>query len=84
MATDSNKDLENLRKDFESLRNDLASLTENIKASSSKRAQAGVDAAREQFDQTSADLADEIAERPFTTVFAAFGLGFILAKLLDR
>ena len=80
----ADKEFDALKQDFETLRRDLANLSDEIKRSSTARARAGVDAARDQFEQTSADVAREVSERPFTTIFAAFGVGFILGKLLDR
>jgi len=40
--------------------------------------------AREQADEWVADLGEHIEQRPFGSVLMAFGVGFVVGKLLDR
>ncbi len=80
-----------LKKDIEQLRKDLGALTDSVKHRSSEHAQAGIDSARERFDEMrreasrhTQDLSGEIEARPFTSILAAFGIGMLLGKLFGR
>lgn len=87
----SSPETEALKKDMDQLRRDLSALTEAVKRTSQQRAQEGVHAAREKFDevrQQAAGQADQFGEqiksRPFTSVLTAFGVGLLLGKLVSR
>lgn len=87
----SDKDLESLKADLNALRSDLAALTESLKERGYKQARAGFDRAkaqayevRDQAMHTAENVGQQIEERPFTSVLAAFGVGFVLGKLLSR
>lgn len=69
-----------LRKDLEQLREDLALLNGVVRDNSRNRVQAGVDKARDCFD----NLNGEMRARPFTGMVAAFGVGLLAGKLLSR
>ncbi|GAA5131013.1 DUF883 family protein [Alloalcanivorax gelatiniphagus] len=85
------QETEALKKDIEQLRRDLGALTEAAKRNSQQKAQAGVEQARAQFDDVRAraemhteQWGSHIKERPLTSVFAAFGVGILLGKLISR
>lgn len=80
-----------LRKDMEQLRKDVAALTESIKRRSNDQMQAGIDTARERFNEMrreasrhTQDLSGEIEARPFISILAAFGIGLLLGKIFGR
>lgn len=83
MSNDDN-DTAKLKAEIEKLRKDFASVTETLKELSSEQARESVAHLRQQAEQTGQKIEAEIRQRPITSVAAAFGLGFILAKLLDR
>ena len=85
------KETQALRKDLEQLRKDFAALRDSAQRSSEAQFQAGVDSAREHFDQWQQeagrrveDLGAEIKARPFTSILAAFGVGMLLGKTFGR
>lgn len=91
MATSSDKNVEDLKAEFDTLRSDVARLTDTVKkmsgnttAEGRERIRQAAEHSREQFRETAGAVETEIGERPFTSVAAAFGVGFILGKLLDR
>ncbi|WP_423823391.1 hypothetical protein V5738_05420 [Salinisphaera sp. SPP-AMP-43] len=80
-----------IKNDLESLRKDLRELAESVRASGEKRAHDGLDEVRHKYadlrthyDKRSREVGAEIEARPFTSVFAAFGIGLLLGKLLGR
>lgn len=80
-----------IKKDMEQLRSDIAALAEAVKRSGQQRAQAGVDAAREKFDEVRLEAAgqaehcsNQIRQRPFTSVLSAFGVGLLIGKIISR
>lgn len=80
-----------LRKDLEQLRKDLGALTDSIRHRSNEQAHAGMDIARERFNELAReagrhtqDLSGEIEARPFTSILAAFGIGLLLGKIFGR
>ncbi|WP_370203255.1 DUF883 family protein [Alloalcanivorax venustensis] len=82
---------EALKKDMDQLRRDLGALTEAFKRNSQQRAQAGVEHARDQFDQVrrqaegqAEQVGSHIKERPFTSLLSAFGVGLLIGKLISR
>lgn len=90
MTTESS-DVTQLRADLDALRGDFARLTDSLKSVTGKGARAGVDAARRHAEQTRAQAEDwmgvlgsHIEERPYGSLLTAFGVGFLLGKLLDR
>lgn len=91
MADKSDTELDDLKKELETLRGDFSSLLDTLKKTSGAQAQAGVDAARDSAERlrghasdAAASLESEIQDRPYTSILAAFGIGFLLGKLLDR
>ena len=78
-----------LKKDLDALRKDLRDLAEHMRDSGEKRYQDGVHQARHGYEdlrreasKRSKEVGAEIEARPFTSVFAAFGIGLELGKLL--
>jgi ElaB/YqjD/DUF883 family membrane-anchored ribosome-binding protein len=85
------RDTESLKKDLDALREDLKTLADDVRNSGEKQAQERLDQMRDYYEdlrkQTnkySKDMSAEIEARPFTCVFAAFGIGVILGRLLGR
>lgn len=91
MATNVDKDVEELKREFADLKADMSKLTETIRNLYDDSTSEGRDRAREAF-QRSRERAresvgafeEEIGERPLTSIATAFGIGFIIGKLLDR
>ena len=90
MTTATEKDIENLKSQIEDLRSDLSGIADAIKKLSGDAADDGVERirratrqTREKARDTLGSLEDEIEDRPLISVAAAFGLGFVLGKLLD-
>lgn len=83
MSNDDN-DTAKLKAEIEKLRKDFASVTETLKELSSEQARESVAHLRQQAEQTGQQIEAEIRQRPITSVATAFGLGFILARLLGR
>ncbi|MGN8158551.1 DUF883 family protein [Salinisphaera sp. SWV1] len=78
-----------LKKDMDALRKDLRELAESVRTSGEKRYQEGLDQARHGYEdlrreasRRSKEVGAEIEARPFTSIFAAFGIGLVLGKLL--
>ncbi|HET7315096.1 hypothetical protein [Salinisphaera sp.] len=78
-----------LKKDLDALRKDLRELAESVRSSGEQRYQDGLDQARHTYEdlrsqasKRSQEVGAEIEARPFTSVFAAFGIGLVLGKLL--
>lgn len=91
MATNVEKDVEDLKSQFGELRSDVSRLTDTIKRLYGDSAEEGRESvreaaarSREQARQSVGALESEIGERPLTSIAAAFGAGFIIGKLLDR
>ncbi|HET8551147.1 MAG TPA: hypothetical protein VFM97_01565 [Gammaproteobacteria bacterium] len=88
---DHEKDINAIKGDVESLRSELKSLTDTIKREAEHQARAGYEKVREygekarhQAKQGAAMVEDQIEERPLISVLTAFGVGFVIGKLLDR
>lgn len=80
-----------LREELETLRGDIARLGETVKTITERSARTGVERARaragqarEQVEDWTEQLGQHVEERPYGSVMMAFGLGFVLGKLLDR
>lgn len=85
------KDIHEIKSDVDSLKSDLRSLTDSLKRQAESQARAGYAKAREagdkvrhQAQQGAAMVEDQIEERPLISVLTAFGVGFLIGKLLDR
>ncbi len=90
VAATTEKDIDDLKAQIAELRSDLAGVADAIKKLSGDAADEGVERvrrtaerARDRAKDTLGNLENEIEERPLTSVATAFGIGFILGKLLD-
>lgn len=80
IASSNQSETEALRKDLEQLRKDFSSLSQDVQKTSGTQVQAGLDKA----NQGLGFVSKELKLRPFTSIIAAFGLGLLLGKLLNR
>jgi ElaB/YqjD/DUF883 family membrane-anchored ribosome-binding protein len=90
MATDIHQELDKLKTDIEALRKDVASMAQSVKELGVQKGQEALTRAEELGERARSRaryaeerFSDEIGERPFVSLLAAFGLGFIVAKLFD-
>lgn len=91
MATNTEQDISQLKDDMAKLKADLASIASTLKKEAGDRARHGYDRVREAGEHA-ADYArsgahaveHQIEERPLVSVLSAFGIGFVIGKLLDR
>lgn len=91
MPTQTDKELEKLKAEFSALRSDIADLAKTLKKISNdrvgqgrERIKKGADQSREQAREAVNAIESEIGERPWASLAAAFGAGFILGKVLSR
>ncbi|MDT0618966.1 hypothetical protein RM531_10810 [Salinisphaera sp. P385] len=91
MAAQNSDEVQALKDDLQTLRQDFSQLTESLKNNLREEFGAGADAARasaaqvqDRAREATRSLEAEVAARPLTSVAAAFGVGFLLGKLLDR
>lgn len=84
------RDVDKLKSDLEQLRKDVASIAQTFKDlglakrdEAFKRAEELGERARTKAAGAEERFSREIEERPFTSVLTAFGIGFIIGKLLD-
>lgn len=92
-ATDTNthKDIDELRAQLSGLKSDITDIADTLSRLSGDVVTDGRDRFRQASEQQRQRAKDgwsalerEIGERPLTSIAAAFGIGFTLAKLLDR
>lgn len=94
-ASNDGGDFEAIREDIDVLRSDLARLMQHVKSGTFRnlagRVEEMSDDARRLYDQARAGgersaevLVRQVEERPLTSLFVAFGLGFIGGKLILR
>lgn len=85
------KEFDQMKDEVQSLRTELKSLAESWKRQAEAQARAGYEKvreaggrAREQAKAGADALGDQIEERPLISVMTAFGVGFVIGKLLGR
>jgi ElaB/YqjD/DUF883 family membrane-anchored ribosome-binding protein len=85
------KNLDQLRADFEALRSDVSSLVQTLKSDAIDQAHVGYDKLKQAGGQAAdqvrvgaAAVERQIEDRPLTSVLAAFGIGFIIGKLMEK
>jgi ElaB/YqjD/DUF883 family membrane-anchored ribosome-binding protein len=90
MAMDLTNDVDRLRGEIDEMRKDLKTLSRTMRdlgAEKGKEALEQVDylrrRARKHATRAEEQIERGIEERPIISVVAAFGVGFLLAKLLD-
>ncbi len=91
MASTSNKPTEALEAEIENLKGEVSSLMETLGKLASEGTGEGARLLREARDRASAQASQsvrqveaKIVERPLISVLAAFGIGLVIGKLLDR
>lgn len=91
MSATTDKDMEDLKAQVEALRADLAGISESLKnlggdaaSEGRERIRRAAEQARGKARDTIGALESEIEDRPLTSLLTAFGIGFVLGKLLDR
>lgn len=91
MATNAEKELQELKKEFAALKKELSGIGKTVSQLSHSAADEGrerlrdvADHSRQQARQKWDAFEHEIEERPMTSVAVALGIGFILGRLLDR
>ncbi len=90
MAIDITQDVDRLRGEIDEMRKDLKTLTRTMRDRGAEKGREALDrveylgrSARSHAARSQARVEDSIENRPLISVLAAFGLGFLLAKLLD-
>lgn len=90
MAIDISRDVDRLRGEIDEMRKDLKTLTRAMRDTGVEKGKEALDQveylrkrARKHASRAEARLERGIEERPIVSVVAAFGVGFLLAKLLD-
>lgn len=91
MATNTEQSMEQLRAEIATLKSDLGNIAETIKRMSGEAVDEGREQlkdkarrSRNQAKDTWHAVENEISERPATSLAAAFTVGFIISRLLDR
>lgn len=89
MAEDA--EYETLRKELDQLRSDIGSLSRTLKDIATDQGSAAYEKVKQsaQRAQTQATeaigaVSSEIGERPFTSIFTAFGIGLVIGMLFSR
>lgn len=73
-----------LRDDLAALRGDLASLASAVGGAATVGGKEAYDRLKEQAIGAAETVAHEVERRPIISLAVAFGLGFLLGKLLER
>jgi len=90
MAIEISRDVDRLRSEIDEMRKDLKTLTRTLRDASAEKGKEALDQveylrrkAGKHAARAEKRLERGIEERPIVSVVAAFGVGFLLAKLLD-
>jgi ElaB/YqjD/DUF883 family membrane-anchored ribosome-binding protein len=88
---DANKAAEELRADMDKLKSDMSALMDTIgkiaeesKKEGKRRVREAGEMAAVHAEESMHAVEAQIAERPFISVLAAFGVGMVIGRLLDR
>jgi ElaB/YqjD/DUF883 family membrane-anchored ribosome-binding protein len=88
---ESDNTSEELKAEFASLREDMSKITETLRrlsgeqiADGRERTRRAANQTRERVNQAVGTVEGEIQHHPLTSLATAFGVGFIVGKLLDR
>lgn len=91
MATNTEKELQELKDEFSALKDELAgigktvsSLAHSVTEDGRGRVRDAAQRSRQQARETWGAFEHEVEERPMTSMAVALGIGFILGKLLNR
>lgn len=89
--TAAEHDISQLKADIAALKSDISSLTDSLRDEAGSRARQGYAKARraghnarKQAEKGVDAVEEQIEEYPFVSVLSAFGIGFVIGKLLDR
>lgn len=89
MADDNSTD--DIQQDLEALRDELRTLARDIRQTGEQQAREGAAEARETYEDIRGEacarvqqISSEVEARPFASIFAAFGIGLLLGRLLGR
>ena len=84
-------DTDQLRAELHQIQNDIAALTDSLRKFGAERGHEGMDAVKRAASATERQakaavqsVEDQVSERPLQSLLVAFGLGFVIGKLLDR
>lgn len=77
-------ELANLRSDMSDIGESLAKLARSSANEGRERVKDAANYSRNQARQSLGAFEKEVEERPMTSLAVALGLGFVLAKLIDR
>ncbi|HEX7082399.1 MAG TPA: hypothetical protein VF329_15430 [Gammaproteobacteria bacterium] len=90
MAIDITRDMDKLMTEVDDIRKDLKTLSRSLRDLGADKGQAALakvehfgERARKRAAQTEERIEREIEDRPFVALLTAFGIGFLVAKLLD-
>jgi len=90
MAIEISRDVDRLRSEIDEMRKDLKTMTRALRDASAEKGKEALDhveylrkRAGKHVTRAEKRLEHGIEERPIVSVVAAFGVGFLLAKLLD-
>ena len=95
MPNDVDNQLTTVKDDLSKLRSDISSLKDAFQTLASDKVRTKLNGAQEKLDkwtetaryrgrESLEDLAEEIEDRPLTSIFMAFGVGVLLGRLFDR
>lgn len=89
--SDSESTSDELKAELASLREDISNITETLRRLSGEQVKSGRERTRqaakhtrERVNQAVGTVEGEIQQYPLTSLATAFGVGFIVGKLLDR
>lgn len=87
----AHRDMDRLKSDLESLRKDFASLSGTLREVAYARGEEGAAMVRDYADHARGQAEDYIAEaeravvrNPLISVAAAFGIGYLIGRIMDR
>lgn len=90
MAIEIARDVDRLRSEIDEMRKDVKTLARTLRETGAEKGKEALDQveylrkrARQGAARAEAKIEHGIEERPIVSVVAAFGAGFLLAKLLD-
>lgn len=90
MAIEASLDVDRLRGEIDDMRKDLKTLSRAMRDMGAEKGKEALDhveylrkRARKHAARAEESIERGIGERPFVSVVAAFGIGFLLAKMLD-
>lgn len=84
MASDMNKDLDELRAEISSLRSDITNIASTLKRLTGDAVTDATERSHAKTEEARSSLEHQVRERPLTSAVVAVGVGFVLAKLLSR